>query len=56
MDVPGEIGLILVFIFYASFSASDELQGAARLTKDDIEKVFSLYDRVSEYGYKLQQH
>lgn len=22
-------------------------QGAAKLTKDDIEKVFSLYDRVS---------
>lgn len=26
-------------------------QGAARLTKEDIEKVFSLYDRVSVKNY-----
>lgn len=28
-------------------NANIRLQGAAKLTKDDIEKVFSLYDRVS---------
>lgn len=26
----------------------DRLQGATKLTKDDIERVFSLYDRVSK--------
>lgn len=25
----------------------DQFQGATKLTKDDIERVFSLYDRVS---------
>lgn len=45
-DVYCEIELILFILFSCLLLYLDGLQGAARLTKDDIEKVFSLYDRV----------